>query len=118
MLRSQKLCGKHRVEDALGGVLVGLPEQAQVIVCTVENDGLHRLRGKQGRNVDSAERVHDIVVFADGNLDEAEPCMVMVHGIGLGIDGRHIVEFEVRNKVCKTFFVIYKYVFFVLHHFL
>ena len=118
MLRSQELCGKHRVEDALGGVLVGLPEQAQVVVRAVENDGLHRLRSKQGRNIDSAERVYDVVVFSDGNLDEAESGMVMVHGIGLGIDGRHIVEFEVCKEVCKTFFVIYKYVFFVLHLFL
>ena len=68
---AQELGGEHGVENALGGESVGLPQESQVVVCTVEDDRLHGGRLEERGEIQAAERVHDVVVLADGNLDKA-----------------------------------------------
>ena len=41
----------------------------------------------------------------------------MVHGVGFGIDRRHVVLLEIRQQACQGFCVVDQNVFFVLHHF-
>ena len=117
VLLAQHLGGEHRVENLLGRKAVGLPQQSQVVVGAVENQGLHGLRLEQRRNVEAAERVHYVVVLPDGNLYQAQLGHVMVHGIGLRVHGGHLVQVEVLEEPRQGFLVVDQYVLLVLQHY-
>ena len=116
VLFSQNLCGKHRVKNALWREPVGLPQESEVVICTMENQRLHCTSLKQRCKVQSTKRINNIMVFANGNLDEAETSRVMVHGIRFGIDSGHVVQFQIGKQICQRFFAIDQYVFLVFHH--
>ena len=80
------------------------------------NQRLHCTCLEQRCKVQPTKRVHNIMVFANGNLDEAETSRVMVHGIRFGIDGGHVVLLQIGKQTCQRFFAIYQYVFLVFHH--
>ena len=66
---AQDLCREHGVENLLWRKAVGLPEQSQIVVSAVENERLHGAGLEQRGKVKPTQRVHNVVVFADGNLD-------------------------------------------------
>ena len=113
---AQNLCREHGIENLLGRESVCLPQQSQVVVGAVENERLHGAGLEQRGKVKATQRVHNVVVLADGNLDQAKTGGIMVHGIRLGIDGGHFVQLQIREQIRQRFFAIYQYVFFVLQH--
>ena len=81
----------------------------------MENERLHGAGLEQRGKVKPTQRVHNVVVLADGNLDQAKTGGIMVHGIRFGIDGGHFVQLQIREQIRERFFAIYQDVFLVLH---
>lgn len=93
---AQDLCGKHGVEDVGGAKLVSLPEQSQVVVGPMENQGLHGACLEQGGQIQAAEGVYDIMVVANGDLNKAKACCVVIHGVSLGVHRGHVIILQVQ----------------------
>ncbi len=91
----EKLGGEHRVENAFGSEAAEVGEQADVEIAAVHEEVLRReFLPERAESKQRGEHVHEEDFAGDEELEQAHAGAVVIHVVGLGIEGDfvHAVE--------------------------
>ncbi len=91
--------GDHRVENFADIKIERASEQAQIEIHPLQHDLLLGERGAKRLQIDRRERIDQVILAVERELNEAELFKIAVQAVGLGIDRDALERAEPRKNL-------------------
>jgi hypothetical protein len=91
----------HRIEDSGRDKIHASAQEAQIEIGALQDDFLVRQRTGQRRQVETGQRIDQVIVPAKTELHETKLFVIAVQTIGLGIDRDAIDPLQLREEFCE-----------------
>ena len=94
--------GDHRVENPGRFKPEAAAEQSQIEVRALEHNLFRRERAGERREIHVGQRINQVIVPGNANLDQAKFFEITMETVGLGIDGDAVDVIQFRKQFLKV----------------
>ena len=99
LLQSEHPRRDDRVEDLTDGKIIGATKQAQIEIHALEHNFPLGQRAAERLQIDRGQRIDQMILAVEGQLDEAKLFEIAVQTVGLGIDRDAVEPLHPRKEI-------------------